>query len=92
MATRRLAASLDTADVGETLRFLMGDQEVVMRVEEAGRPSRVCWSVLVCEPAPDWVGDTIVNLSHRDLPPDREPSHREGWERCLAVLVAAVRQ
>ena len=36
--------------------------------------------------------DTIVNLTHRDLPPDREPSHREGWERCLAVLVAAVRQ
>jgi uncharacterized protein YndB with AHSA1/START domain len=30
--------------------------------------------------------DTIVNLTHRDLPPDREPSHREGWERCLAVL------
>jgi uncharacterized protein YndB with AHSA1/START domain len=37
-------------------------------------------------------GDTIVNLTHRDLPPDREPSHREGWEGCLAVLIAAVRQ
>ena len=37
-------------------------------------------------------GDTIVNLTHRDLPPDREPSHREGWERCLGVLVAALRQ
>jgi uncharacterized protein YndB with AHSA1/START domain len=37
-------------------------------------------------------GDTIVNLTHRDLPPDREPSHREGWEGCLAVLVAALRQ
>jgi len=36
--------------------------------------------------------DTIVNLTHRDLPPDREPSHREGWESCLAVLVAGVRQ
>ena len=32
--------------------------------------------------------DTIVNLIHRDLPPDREPSHLEGWERCLAELVA----
>jgi uncharacterized protein YndB with AHSA1/START domain len=31
--------------------------------------------------------DTIVNLTHRDLPSDREPSHLEGWERCLAVLV-----
>ncbi len=37
-------------------------------------------------------GDTIVNLTHRDLPPDREPSHREGWEGCLAVLIATVRQ
>jgi uncharacterized protein YndB with AHSA1/START domain len=36
-------------------------------------------------------GDTIVNLTHRDLPPDREPSHREGWEGCLAVLIATVR-
>ena len=25
-------------------------------------------------------------LTHRDLPPDREPSHREGWEGCLAAL------
>ena len=31
--------------------------------------------------------DTIVNLTHRDLPDDREPSHLEGWERCLGALV-----
>jgi len=37
-------------------------------------------------------GDTIVNLTHQDLPRDREPPHREGWERCLAVLAAAPRQ
>jgi uncharacterized protein YndB with AHSA1/START domain len=37
-------------------------------------------------------GDTIVNLTHRDLPTDRESSHQDGWERCLGVLVAAVRQ
>jgi len=36
--------------------------------------------------------DTIVNLTHRDLPPEREPSHREGWEGCLSALVTAVRQ
>jgi uncharacterized protein YndB with AHSA1/START domain len=36
-------------------------------------------------------GDTIVNLTHRDVPPDREPSHREGWERCLGALAAAHR-
>ena len=33
--------------------------------------------------------DTIVHLTHRDLPEDREPSHREGWDGCLAALVAA---
>jgi uncharacterized protein YndB with AHSA1/START domain len=37
-------------------------------------------------------GDTIVNLTHRDLPPDRETSHQEGWASCLAALVAAVQQ
>ncbi len=36
--------------------------------------------------------DTIVNLTHRDLPPEREPSHREGWEHCLAMLVGGQRQ
>jgi uncharacterized protein YndB with AHSA1/START domain len=35
-------------------------------------------------------GDTVVHLTHRDLPPDREGSHREGWEGCVAVLVATV--
>jgi uncharacterized protein YndB with AHSA1/START domain len=35
--------------------------------------------------------DTVVNLTHRDLPEDREPTHLEGWERCLAELAAAVR-
>jgi len=34
--------------------------------------------------------DTVVNLTHRDLPEDREPSHLEGWERCLGVLVTSV--
>jgi uncharacterized protein YndB with AHSA1/START domain len=32
--------------------------------------------------------DTIVQLTHRDLPADREPSHREGWDGCLATLTA----
>ena len=33
--------------------------------------------------------DTIVDLTHRDLPADREPSHLEGWEQCFAALVDA---
>ena len=36
--------------------------------------------------------DTIVNLTHRDLPQDREPSHQEGWDGCLGALVDAFRQ
>jgi hypothetical protein len=35
-------------------------------------------------------GDTIVNLTHRDVPADREASHREGWEGCLTTLVGTV--
>jgi uncharacterized protein YndB with AHSA1/START domain len=34
--------------------------------------------------------DTIVHLTHRDLPPEREPSHQEGWVTCLGVLAAAL--
>lgn len=36
-------------------------------------------------------GDTIVTLTHRDVPADREPSHREGWERCLEALATVSR-
>jgi uncharacterized protein YndB with AHSA1/START domain len=35
--------------------------------------------------------DTIVNLTHSDVPPDREPSHLEGWEGCFAALATAIR-
>ena len=41
--------------------------------------------VLVAEGA-----DTIVNLTHRDLPFDREHVHLQGWERCLRELVMAL--
>ena len=33
-------------------------------------------------------GDTVVTLTHRDLPAGKRPSHQEGWERHLAGLVA----
>jgi uncharacterized protein YndB with AHSA1/START domain len=41
--------------------------------------------VLVAEPA-----GTVVTLTHRDLPAAKRPSHREGWDRHLGGLVAAV--
>jgi uncharacterized protein YndB with AHSA1/START domain len=89
------------ADAGETLRFLMGDQEVVMRVDEADRPSRVRWSVLVCEPAADWVGTSIIfelepvgsgtelRFHHHGLHPDLEcfENCQAGWTHFLASLV-----
>ena len=30
--------------------------------------------------------ETIVELTHRDLPADMRPSHREGWEACFDAL------
>lgn len=86
---------------GETLRFLMGDQEVVMRVAEADRPARVRWDVLVCEPASDWVGTTItfdlvpagdgteLHFHHHGLNPELECFDlcQAGWTRHLASLV-----
>jgi uncharacterized protein YndB with AHSA1/START domain len=90
-----------SAAAGETLRFLMGDQEVVMQVEEADRPLRVRWSVLVCEPAPDWVGTSIIfdlepagagtelRFHHHGLNPGLEcfENCQAGWTHFLASLV-----
>ena len=89
------------AGAGEMLCFLMGDQEVVMRVEEASRPSLVRWSVLVCEPAPDWVGTSItfdlepvgagteLRFHHQGLNPGLEcfENCQAGWTHFLASLV-----
>jgi len=92
------------AEAGETLRFLMGDLEVVMRVDEADRPSRVRWSVLVCEAARDWEGTSItfdlepvgtgteLRFQHHGLNPDLEcfETCYAGWTRHLASLVEYV--
>ncbi len=39
--------------------FTFGTQHVLMRLDDAQRPSRVQWTVLVSEPLPDWVGTSI---------------------------------
>jgi uncharacterized protein YndB with AHSA1/START domain len=92
------------ADAGETLRFLMGDLEVIMRVDEAVRPSQVAWSVLVCEAAPDWVGTSItfdlepvgagteLRFHHHGLNPGLECFEmcQAGWARHLSSLVGYV--
>jgi uncharacterized protein YndB with AHSA1/START domain len=89
---------------GETLRFLMGDTQTAMRVDEAERPSLVRWSVLACEPAPEWVGTTItfelapwatgteLRFHHHGLNPHLEcfETCHTGWARHLGSLVGYV--
>ena len=89
------------AGAGDTLRFLMGDQEVVMHVDAADRPDHVRWDVLLCEPAADWVGTSIVftlqavgsgtelRFEHRGLTPRLEcfGQCHAGWTHFLASLV-----
>lgn len=36
--------------------------------------------------------DTIVELTHRDLPVGERAQHKEGWEMCLAKLNEAARR
>jgi uncharacterized protein YndB with AHSA1/START domain len=94
-------AAAGGTDAGETLRFLFGDTEVVMRVEEANRASRVRWNVLACEAAPDWEGTAItfdlepvgsgtaLRFQHHGLNPGLEcfETCYAGWTHHLASLV-----
>jgi uncharacterized protein YndB with AHSA1/START domain len=83
-----------------TLEF--GGQEVRIRVDEADRPARVCWTVLVSEPLPDWAGtaitfdiapagegSTVLHFTHHGLTPQLEcfSMCRAGWTQYLASLV-----
>ena len=46
-----------SADRGGQLEFWFGsDDHLVVTVEEAARPSTVCWVVTECDFLPDWVG------------------------------------
>ena len=92
------------ACAGETLRFLMGDQEVVISVDEADVASRVRWNVLVCEPVADWVGTAItfdlepvgtgteLRFRHHGLNPGLECFEmcHAGWTHYLPSLVGFV--
>ena len=94
------------AAAGETLRFLFGEGEFVALVGEADRPSRVRWDVLACQPAPDWVGTSIIfdlvpdgtgtgtdlHFHHRGLNPGLEcfDDCQAGWTHYLASLVGYV--
>ena len=68
------------AEAGGTLRFLMGDQEVVMRVDEADRPSRVGWSVSRLRARP---------RLGRDLDHLRSRAHRRRHRAALPTTTAS---
>ncbi len=94
------------ADAGETLRFLFGDSELVVRVAQADRPSRIRWDVLDCGPAPEWVATAIIfevtavgtgselHFRHEGLNAGLEcfDDCQAGWTHYLASLVDYVDQ
>jgi uncharacterized protein YndB with AHSA1/START domain len=45
---------------GGEITLTFDGQEVRIRVDEADRPARVCWTVLASAPLPDWAGTTIT--------------------------------
>jgi len=88
---------------GGELTFVFGDDRLVMRVDQAERPSVVRWTALASfEPVQDWVGTTIsfdvsptetggsrLHFRHRGLTPRLECFNtcRKGWEQYLPSLV-----
>jgi len=86
---------------GGEITLTFGGQEVRIRVDEADRPARVCWTVLVSVPLPDWAGTTItfdigpyrdgstLRFTHHGLTPQLEcfSMCRAGWTQYLASLV-----
>jgi len=90
---------------GGELTFVFGGQPVVMRVDEAERPSVVRWTTVASEPLPDWVGTVIsfdispdqnggsrLHFRHAGLTPRLEcfTECRKGWEQYLPSLVGYV--
>jgi uncharacterized protein YndB with AHSA1/START domain len=102
--TRWWAPATGSGAAGGEITLMFGGQEVRIRVEEAGRPARVCWTVLVSEPIPDWAGTTItfdiapagdgstILFTHHGLTPQLEcySTCRTGWAQYLDSLVGYV--
>jgi uncharacterized protein YndB with AHSA1/START domain len=89
---------------GGELVFRFGDQRLFCRVDDAERPSRVRWSVLRCEPVPDWLGTeiavdlsptgdggTCIDFRHHGLTPQLECFEmcQNGWTHHLGDLINA---
>lgn|SRR5487761_667108 len=87
---------------GGELRFAFGTLGAKRtRVDEASRPARVSWTVLVSEPLPDWAGTqitfdmapaaggSVLYFSHHGLTPQLDcfAMCYAGWTQFLASLV-----
>jgi uncharacterized protein YndB with AHSA1/START domain len=96
------APATGSGAAGGEITLMFGGQEVRIRVDEADRPARVCWTVLISEPLPDWVGTTItfgiapagdggaiLHFTHHGLSPQLEcfSMCSAGWTQYLASLV-----
>jgi uncharacterized protein YndB with AHSA1/START domain len=90
---------------GGEITLMFGGQEVQIRVDETDQPARVCWTVLVSEPLPDWAGTTItfdiapagdgsavLHFTHHGLTQQLEcfSMCSAGWTQYLASLVGYV--
>jgi uncharacterized protein YndB with AHSA1/START domain len=96
------APATGSGEAGSEITLTFGGQEVRIRVDEADRPARVRWTVLVSVPLPDWVGTTItfdiepaadagsvLRFAHHGLVPQLEcfSMCSAGWTQYLASLV-----
>jgi uncharacterized protein YndB with AHSA1/START domain len=99
------APATGSGAAGGEITLLFGGQEVRIRVDDADRPARVCWTVIVSEPLPDWAGTTIMfdvgpagdggavlHFTHHGLTPHLEcfSTCSAGWAQYLASLAGYV--
>ena len=91
-----------SGEAGGELRFIMNSPEpLVIRVDEATRPSKVQWTVIECSFLSDWVGTHPVftitpvkgdaselHFCHRGLTPELDCIEMcaNGWNHYLASL------
>ncbi|MGH3276419.1 MAG: SRPBCC family protein [Streptosporangiaceae bacterium] len=96
------APATGSGAAGGEITLLFGGQAVRIRVDETDRPARVCWTVLVSDPLPDWAsttitfdiapaadGGTVLHFTHHGLTPQLEcfSMCSAGWTQYLASLV-----
>ena len=100
MTAKSLTSNTLSGAAGGEITLDFGGQTRI-RVDEADRPARVRWTVLVSEPLPDWAGTTItfditpaadggtvLHFTHHGLTPQLEcfSMCSAAWTQYLASL------